>query len=389
MSKYIQLISDIKGYKSSEHLDLLRGIAAFLVCFGHLRNLFFVDYTQAENKNIILQIVYYFSGFGHQSVIIFFVLSGFFISGSIIKQYQEQKYSWKKYLVNRLTRLYLVLIPALSIGGLWDFAGIHLFGETNNIYGGQAFGANLINSFNAGNKLSGLILLGNIAFLQNITVPTFGSNAVVWTLNYEFWYYILFPLLFLIFMPPTSFKRRFIYTIIAIAVLRLIGWSMIMYFTIWLMGAIVSICGYWKIPQNKYNLSLYSALIFLLLMLAVVRFGFLKGEFYQDFILGIVSAILIYVLLQDKTPSNNGLYKKFSYTISSFSYTLYLVHLPVLIFCQAWLITNNRWQPNLFYLSMGVILLVIVNLYAFAMAQITEGKTDQVRKFVLEKIKAN
>jgi peptidoglycan/LPS O-acetylase OafA/YrhL len=56
--KYIKIIADIKDYKSSEHLDLLRGLAAFIVCFGHLRNLFFVDYGQVQHKNIFMQILY-------------------------------------------------------------------------------------------------------------------------------------------------------------------------------------------------------------------------------------------------------------------------------------------------------------------------------------------
>jgi peptidoglycan/LPS O-acetylase OafA/YrhL len=94
----------------------------------------------------------------------------------------------------------------------------------------------------------------------------------------------------------------------------------------------------------------------------------------------------VYVSLQDQTPSENGIYKKICHTIANFSYTLYLVHLPVLIFCQAWLITNSRWQTDLFHISTGIILLITVNLYAFAIAQITEAKTEQVRKFILKKI---
>ena len=36
---------------------------------------------------------------------------------------------------------------------------------------------------------------GNLVFLQTILVPTYGTNALLWSLANEFWYYMLFPLL--------------------------------------------------------------------------------------------------------------------------------------------------------------------------------------------------
>ena len=36
----------LRGSASSDHLDLVRGAAALLVMLGHLRNLFFVDFSE-------------------------------------------------------------------------------------------------------------------------------------------------------------------------------------------------------------------------------------------------------------------------------------------------------------------------------------------------------
>jgi peptidoglycan/LPS O-acetylase OafA/YrhL len=39
------------------------------------------------------------------------------------------------------------------------------------------------------------VLLGNLVFLQAILVPTWGSNGPLWSLAFEFWFYIWFPTL--------------------------------------------------------------------------------------------------------------------------------------------------------------------------------------------------
>lgn len=62
-------------------LDLFRGVAALMVCFGHIRNAFWVDYGDIQVKAWWHVPAYLVTGFGHQAVIIFFVLSGFLVGG--------------------------------------------------------------------------------------------------------------------------------------------------------------------------------------------------------------------------------------------------------------------------------------------------------------------
>jgi hypothetical protein len=55
----------------------VRGIAAIAGMLGHLRNLFFVDFSEAiQNSYPLVNIVYLVTGFSHFTVMIFFVLSG-------------------------------------------------------------------------------------------------------------------------------------------------------------------------------------------------------------------------------------------------------------------------------------------------------------------------
>lgn len=382
--KYFKLVPAIKGFQSSQHLNMLRGLSALEVCAGHLRNLFFVDYLEVDSKNFLIKILYYITGFGHQAVVLFFVLSGFFISSSVIKSQNDNKWSWSYYLINRLSRLYIVLIPALLIGGLWDYLGINIFGK-NTIYGGQAFGANIGGGSNISDQLNLLTFLGNLTFLQNIKVPTFGSNSALWSLNYEFWYYLLFPLILLMLAKYTPFKVRLIYTLLTISIFILVGQSIIIYFLIWLMGTLISVSGYFVINQHKkifYYLYLAVSLALFVGSLAISRVGLISSSLISDFVIGISSTVFIYTLLQDKSPSQSGIYNTLVDKLSGFSYTLYLVHLPLLVFCQAWFIHNQRWQPNMMYLGAGIIMLAIIILYAFLISSVTEAKTEDMRKYL-------
>ena len=115
--------------QSSSALDYIRAFAAFLVMIGHLRALFFVPYAEVKHSNVLIKFAYFLTGFGHQAVIVFFVLSGFFISSSIFRMYQQNRWSWKDYLAQRLVRLWIVLIPALVLTTIWDWSGIHFFGQ--------------------------------------------------------------------------------------------------------------------------------------------------------------------------------------------------------------------------------------------------------------------
>src|SRR5580704_5843011 len=100
---------------ASVHFDLLRGIAAFLVLIGHWRNLFFIDFSEITQHRWWFAVPYTLSSVGHQSVVLFFVLSGYFISSSVIRALERNRFEWKAYLLRRGLRLWIVLLPALLL----------------------------------------------------------------------------------------------------------------------------------------------------------------------------------------------------------------------------------------------------------------------------------
>src|SRR5258708_39112424 len=96
---------------ASDSLDLIRAVAACVVMIGHLRTLFFVDFRHLSHRSWPLEALYFFAGFGHQAVIVFFVLSGFLISSTVIRSHVLGKWSWRAFAINTATRVYVVLFP--------------------------------------------------------------------------------------------------------------------------------------------------------------------------------------------------------------------------------------------------------------------------------------
>src|SRR5258707_10002263 len=101
---------------SSVHLNAIRGAAALIVLLGHTRSLFFSSLT-ADTAPTQAAANYVVRGnratVGEVAVIIFFVLSGYLVGGSVIRSVKNGTWSWKSYLFKRITRLWVVLIPAL------------------------------------------------------------------------------------------------------------------------------------------------------------------------------------------------------------------------------------------------------------------------------------
>jgi peptidoglycan/LPS O-acetylase OafA/YrhL len=212
-----------------------------------------VDFGHLSHKSWPLDALYFFAGFGHQAVIVFFVLSGFLISSTVIRSHVLGKWSWRDYAINRATRLYVVLVPGLLFGFFWDRLGSWLF-AVKGIY------AHSLTDLGAAVPLKNLTLgtfLGNLLFLQTILCETFGSNGPLWSLANEFWYYVLFPVALGAGLAWTRrrFQAAILLTCLAILIGIFVGRSILIGFLIWLAG-----CGlvflYSRVPVRSRSAAL-------------------------------------------------------------------------------------------------------------------------------------
>jgi peptidoglycan/LPS O-acetylase OafA/YrhL len=384
----IYKINSLRDYQASTYLDLLRGLAAIEVFVGHFRNLFFVDREEIINKSFLTDALYLITGFGHQAVMIFFVLSGFFISSSIFKAYSLDRWSWKIYLVNRLSRLEVVLIPALLLTYFWDSLGIFIFG-LDGVYGGNGLGSNVAN-YNIADRLHPSILLGNLLFFQNIFSITFGSNGALWSLANEWWYYVTFPLVLSLLgfgSNKKNIKKMLVSASLLVVVVYFLFKSGIIYgFPVWLMGTVICLLPIVTFSENiktLRQLAIAGSSLVLIASLLITRIRLIDNDFTPDLLVGISSSLLIYSLLNDTSIYTKSAYSEITGFLSKISYSLYVTHLPILLFIKAITIAKMRWQPDLIHILFGVFVLTVTFIYSFIIYSWTEAKTDKVRSNIL------
>src|SRR5262245_48422284 len=101
------------NYSTSDLLDTTRWVAAFAVAFSHVRNFLLLDWGDVAHRSAGYAAFYFASGFGHISVIIFFVLSGYLVGGKAFEALRAGRFSKRRYLVDRLSRLYPPLLLAI------------------------------------------------------------------------------------------------------------------------------------------------------------------------------------------------------------------------------------------------------------------------------------
>jgi peptidoglycan/LPS O-acetylase OafA/YrhL len=185
----------------SIYLDFVRFAAACLVYLYH------------SNQRLLVSEILPASNYGHSSVIVFFVLSGFVIA--YITATKEDNLA--TYAASRLSRVYSVVVPAIIITIALDSVGRQLYPELYS-YPYDKF---LIRS------VSSLLLLNEVWF---ISITSF-SNVPFWSICYEFWYYVAFALV--MFLP------RWPGIVILGAICLLLGPKIVLLAPIWAAGVVL------------------------------------------------------------------------------------------------------------------------------------------------------
>jgi peptidoglycan/LPS O-acetylase OafA/YrhL len=354
-------------------LDAIRGIAALAVFGSHWRELFLIPFAEIKHHTPFVRLLYGVTDFGHEAVIIFFVMSGYLVGGSAFKAIVNGKWTWKKYSFDRLTRLYIVLLPALLLGYAIDTYGIHRFGE-GGIYGGLA--AQTIVQHPVAANLAPGIFLANGLFLQTIRSPALGSNGPLWSLANEFWYYILFPCVALAFVKNQKAALRALYAFAFCAILIFVGWNISLYFLVWLLGLAIALSP--PVPSPAIGRVVLAAASILLLTVLLGMHHFLAKGASRDFVLAIFSAGFFYAVIQPLNFDWPAALPRIAKHLAASSYTLYLVHLPLLVLLEAALI-RGRWYPDVKHIALAFLVLALVFVYAQFIYFLFEKRTDFFR----------
>jgi peptidoglycan/LPS O-acetylase OafA/YrhL len=369
-------------------MDMVRGAAAIVVMLGHSRDLFFSSLNNTETSTSTTV-----SGpaaspkphrnqisMGNEAVMIFFVLSGYLVGGSVLRSFQRDRWSWKDYLSKRLARLWVVLLPALALTIVIDILGLKLFTDPASIYRGPAaqseVRAHLIST------LAPHIVIGNIFFLQKILVPVPGTNIALWSLTNEFWYYLLFPLLIYVCWRSSTMIARVFSALMFTAILFFVKGDIAVLFLPWLFGAAIALLPLKLTERTSWWMVTSLSALLVPVMILIRRFPL--DVRLSQMCMAVYFSVLLYAMVNRIRPARQGLYPRFAGLLSDLSYPLYLVHLPIIVFLcactdQPW----RQWTKSPAHLAMVVAIDASAMLVAYIFHLCFQRHTDAVRLAVL------
>ena len=367
----------LRGTRASDHLDMIRGLAALAVLYGHARVLLIHSVSDDIYISPISRIFYLLSGYGHSAVIIFFVLSGYLVGGSVVRATASGRWSWADYLLARGVRLYLVLVPALLLTTCWDRIALKAVSDR---LGNEDTAIAIITSPQVAAHSGLATFLGNLAFLQTIVVPTYGSNSALWSLSNEAWYYLIFPPLWMAGNSDQTPRRRIAYAAAGLTMLFFVGPRIFALFPVWLLGV-----GLFLLPRLRmmaYRSSVGIAAIPLMIVLGLITIGKLPNGYLANYCVAFSFSLFMLAILHRSSPRSQGLYPRSAAILANCSYTLYLTHLPILICLRSFWTYERPWLPDLTHWGMVCLVCLGCLVFAFLLALLTEAKTDRVRRFL-------
>jgi peptidoglycan/LPS O-acetylase OafA/YrhL len=346
--------------RTIQSFDVARCLAAVLVALSHIRDIWLTDY--AGQRGPLIRLFYFLTGFGHQAVIVFFVLSGYWISKIVIERDAKGSWTWVRYYVERLTRLWVVLLPALVLGLACDVLSSRVFHFTGANLGSHS----LVRDWGA--HLTAPTFLANAVFLQTLVAPVLGSNGPLWSLAYEFWYYLWFPAIFVLIRRRTPVS----WAMAAVAVGTIIA------FPVMLPGAVCWLCGTgcYLLSRRLGRIAAIPALAAVGAFVVMLTATRLRVFPLDDQLLAVATAC---ALLCARRWRAGWLSPLAAFGAGS-SFSLYVIHYPIVILAAAVLDHHPRLRASPAAIGQVFALLAVLIAAGWGFSRLTEAHTVSVRR---------
>lgn len=360
-------------------LNLLRGLAAILVCVGHIRAFFLIDFSETHANSLLVYPIYIVSSFGHQAVIIFFALSGYLVGGPTLVRIISGSFKALSYSVTRIVRLWMVVVPGLIITLIMDSMGRRF---SASAYSGN-YSSILSSGPDVAHPYSGSFstFVGNLFFLQTIRVPIFGSNYPLWSLANEAVYYLLFPTLLLgLFMRPNR-PGKYILLAASIGMMFFIPNSILLLGICWISGAAIFYVARLTGISRRHNMRMCGLLLLVPIWMMGLLLSYSIPSLVSDIIFGVCTAFVLPLI--HYIPVRSKAITHFSTVTSDISYTLYVYHFPIVMFIWSTLFSPKQFQPNITGLMVCLCTFGLVLTISFVFWFIFERRTIEIRSFIL------
>lgn len=300
-------------------MNLLRGLASLQVAAAHLRAEIYPGLRNLDEPGFAYMALAFFTGFAHQAVMVFFLISGWLVGGSLLNKMGQPR-ALRSYAIDRATRLWTVLLPTFFL-----MIGIGLI---------TGAAAPEPAGFGAPGEFSAGTFVGNLLGLQTVVVDRFGGNYPLWSLANETWYYIQFPLLLLVFTGRGLLQQAAGAALLALS-MAFLPYVMSLYFGIWLLGALFSRIRIDSSVGVRLFLLAVAGAISVYYRVYGVNDDILPESFGQDLICSLPIVILLATM--NKPIGNSPFVQRIGALgkwLSEFSFTLYVLHVPLIFLLQ-------------------------------------------------------
>lgn len=297
-------------------IDLLRFFAALAVYLTHALPLFAPGLPEIP---------------GHHAVVLFFVLSGFVIAHVTLRPQS----SAAGYAIDRATRLLSVSLPAL----LCSFA---LYVLLRPALQSHPQGHQLGNIQLPFDTAGAYTLLNAVFLAQSGERPVLAPlNGPFWSLNYEFWYYVIFGAWCFVRSGPARI-------LIVLLLAWLAGLRICLLLPCWLIGVAVYRIAFrpsavlprikWLLPASglAYFAFLYSGISYRCTdWLDAAAPGFMRGlgpsrGFLTDYLLAVIFASTLLACCRDIPQLRHAALGKAAAWLGGLTFSLYAFHIPLL-----------------------------------------------------------
>lgn len=372
MKRFLRVTKD-----ESIVFDAIRSASAIVVFLGHIFQILIRPSYGARWAEVLVPVM---AGY---AVMVFFVLSGYMVTSSILRNISERQFASFDVLhfsKDRLVRLYPPLILSLLLVLI-----VYAIAYQANLLGMESFrlgGENLLARERF--EMEPVSMLGSLFFLQNLydEIPTPSMNAPLWSLSFEFWFYFLAAAFTLV-----CFRVRgsLVALLLAVTMLAFADNAAAFFsgFAVWVSGAAlawVHQSGYLQNRKRVGGLACAAGAIGAAIFLAV---GFEAVVKVHKYVFGVAfTGLLACIIAFGLTGWVRFRAVKLLAGSAKFSYTLYVIHWPLLMLVFALCHRATFGHPYLIALESMVAVVAVMYLSAWL------GGYAENKAYILSKLQA-
>ncbi len=316
-------------------MSSIRGIAAIVVAAVHAFQVFVLPYFGLYGVAHLAT-----SFLATYAVIAFFIVSGFMIHLSVTNHRDaDGKFDTASYFSARLLRIYPPLLTAVGISLVvyLVMTGLEMHGSKTFRLGGELFVSRERVEFEWDRLPATLLLVYNV--FPGATQPL-SIDGPLWTLSFEWWFYM-----FVMFAAGVSSRRPVLFGYLPLACLLLVFhkqpsgvlfWAL---FFVWMSGFLLGHLYRKDALSSRWFFPVAALTVFFCIAGIVLAGGTRTIDYIVEPLqrLGnrahVVMMFMAFLLtLALATVIRRGARVRFLVDTADFSYTLYLIHYPLLLF---------------------------------------------------------